>query len=125
MVDKRGLLPITHLLSCLGSQSSPIICTRGIPEEEIAEEGGQDLGVNSILGRVGENLSEKCCKIVKDMLVCGGKVADKLLALQVVAAALQAPMKEIGRDDWFPKGLEEDEESLCCTVDRHRRRLLG
>ena len=83
------------------------------------------------------------------MLVCGGKVADKLLALQVVAAALKAPfyttvigqnrveiksnhfkvtfskpMKEIGRDDWFPKGLEEDEESLCCTVDRHRRRLL-
>ena len=31
------------------------------------------------------------CKIVKDMLVCGGKVADKLLALQVVAAALKAP----------------------------------
>ena len=27
------------------------------PQEEIAEEGGQDLGVNTILGRVGENLS--------------------------------------------------------------------
>ena len=27
------------------------------PEEEIAEEGGQDLGVDTILGRVGENLS--------------------------------------------------------------------
>ena len=31
------------------------------------------------------------CKIVEDMLVCGGEVADKLLALQVVATALQAP----------------------------------
>ena len=30
------------------------------PEEEIAEEGCQDLGVDSILGRVGENLSQKC-----------------------------------------------------------------
>ena len=27
------------------------------PEEEIAEEGGQDLGVDTILGRVGEYLS--------------------------------------------------------------------
>ena len=27
------------------------------------------------------------CKVVEDMLVCGGKVADKLLALQVVATA--------------------------------------
>ena len=33
------------------------------------------------------------CKIVKDMLVCGGEMADKLLALQVVTAALQAPFE--------------------------------
>ena len=32
------------------------------PEKEIAEEGGQDLGVNTILSRVGENLSQKCWK---------------------------------------------------------------
>ena len=31
------------------------------------------------------------CKVVEDMLVCGGKVADKLLALQVVATTFQAP----------------------------------
>ena len=31
------------------------------------------------------------CQVVKDVLVCGGEVADQLLALQVVAAALQAP----------------------------------
>ena len=32
------------------------------PEKEIAEESGQDLGVDPILGRVGENLAEKCWK---------------------------------------------------------------
>ena len=30
------------------------------PQEEIAEEGGQDLGVDTVFGRVGENLSKKC-----------------------------------------------------------------
>ena len=31
------------------------------------------------------------CQVVEDMLVCGGKVTDKLFALKVVVTTLQAP----------------------------------
>ena len=42
-----------------------------------------------IEGVENADMHETCttCKVVEDMLVCGGKVADKLLALQVVATA--------------------------------------
>ena len=55
------------------------------------------------------------------MFVMRGQLADDLLALEIVGAALQTPAVHGEGDDGLPEGLQEYHQGLGCTVDAHCR----